>query len=153
MRNVLVTLITTLTLLGCSDPGETPPPAASQKNTDQSKITIQNDDKATVYFSDGSGILFSAHSSNEEILEGKNGRFQRYILQIAAEIMILEQSTFDALEKSGYTRRILKNEPPIYTVNYIKPGHPTILATYKKLSLRKGGTPNTQLVLTWRIKS
>lgn len=152
MKGCIVVCVAALALAGCSEPAETTKSPVSQEKPAQITAPTPDKNQSSIYFVDGTGVSFSGKVIREEKLENSKGNFQRHVLQVPTELMFLESSTFAVLAKSGYTRKVRREEPPLFTVNYIKKGFPTVLAAYKELVPGKDGVSRTQLVLTWRVE-
>jgi hypothetical protein len=152
VKGVVLVCVSSMLLSACSEQDGAASAPKSVSVLEHSKAQPSKVGDSAVYFADGTGISFDGKILREAKLENARGVFQRYVLQVPADLTSLETSTFDVLARAGYVRKVRKEEPPLFAVSYLKKGSPTVIAAYKELKPVKAGEPRTQLVLAWRIE-
>lgn len=106
--------------------------------------------KNTIYFPDGVGIQFDGKLRRYELVENEKGRFDRYTFEFPEDMMAIEGAVFATLAKSGYQRKVRREDDRLYVVNYIKKGMPSVSMTYEWVPAKNKVQAFTRLRVVWK---
>jgi len=126
--------------------------ADSQKNDFSSALPVAANyfSKSTIYFPDGAGLQFSGKLRRYELVENEKGLFDRYTFEFSEDMMAIEGAVFATLAKSGYQRKVRREDDRLYVVNYIKKGFAPVSMTYERMPAKKKVQAFTRLRVVWK---
>lgn len=106
--------------------------------------------KNAIYFPDGVGLQFSGKLRRYELVENEKGKFDRYTFEFPEDMMAIEGAVFATLAKSGYQRKVRREDDRLYVVNYIKKGLPSVSMTYERVPAKNKVQAFTRLRVVWK---
>lgn len=106
--------------------------------------------KNSVYLPDGVGIQFNGKLRNYALIESEKGGYDRYVFEFSEDIMAVEGAVFATLAKSGYQRKVRREDAESFVVDYNKKGFETVMMVYERVSANKDAKPFTQLKVVWK---
>jgi len=115
-----------------------------------SRVTASYFSKNAIYLPDGAGIQFNGKLRSYALVENDKGKFDRYAFEFSEDIMAIEGAVFATLAKSGYQRKVRREDEKIYVVNYLKKGFPTITMSFERVPANKGMQTFTRLKVLWK---
>ncbi|MCQ4239547.1 hypothetical protein [Stutzerimonas stutzeri] len=131
-------------LVGC-DTG------ATQNSATKSLPVVANYfSKNAIYFPDGAGIQFSGKMRSYVLVEDEKGKFDRYIFEFAEDIMTVEGSVFATLAKSGYQRKMRREDANSFVVDYIKRDSAPVTMIYERVPASNGVDAFSRLRVSWK---
>ncbi|WP_226686996.1 hypothetical protein [Stutzerimonas stutzeri] len=131
-------------LLAACDAGTT------QSNVTVPPLTTSYFYKDTIYFPDGAGFQFNGKLRRYEFLENEKGQFDRYTFEFPEDMMAVEGAVFATLAKSGYQRKVRRENDKVFVVNYSKKGFSPVSMTYERLPTTKQKKAFTRLKIIWK---
>lgn len=121
-----------------------------QSNATVPPVTASYFYKNTIYFPDGAGLQFNGKLRRYELVENEKGQFDRYTFEFAEDMMAVEGAVFATLAKSGYQRKVRRENDKIFVVNYNKKGFAPVSMTYERVPANKGIKALTRLRVVWK---
>lgn len=125
-----------------------------EKKVDQVKppsvATARHFYKNSIYLPDGAGLQFSGKLRRYELIENEKGQFDRYTFEFSEDIMAIEGAVFATLAKSGYQRKVRREDDRLYVVNYIKKGFAPVSMTYERMPAKKKVQAFTRVRVAWK---
>ncbi len=106
--------------------------------------------KDIIYFPDGSGLELSGKLRRYDLIENKFGNFDRYIFEFFDDIMAVEGAVFAVLVKSGYQRKVRREDDKLFDVTYIKKGFAPVSMTYERMPAKADVRAYTRLKVIWK---
>lgn len=106
--------------------------------------------KNTIYFPDGAGLQFNGKLRRYEFVENEKGQFDRYTFEFPEDMMAVEGAVFATLAKSGYQRKVRRENDKVFVVNYSKKGFSPVSMTYERLPTTKETKAFTRLKVIWK---
>lgn len=113
-------------------------------------VTAYYFSKSAIYLPDGTGIQFSGKMRRYELVENDKGKFDRYTFEFTEDIMAIEGGVFATLAKSGYQRKIRRENEKTFVVNYVKKGFAPVSVTFERIPANKGAEAFTRLRVVWK---
>lgn len=108
--------------------------------------------KDRIVFPAGIEVPINGRVFQYQLIQNAKGEFDRYIVHSSDGMMGVEGAVFASLAKLGYTRRIRKEVPGQFVVNYVKEGAATVIATFSDHSTKiVGDRTKSRAVFTWKI--
>lgn len=145
MRNKALVLGALLVLSGCNEvPREKPGSSAPQASP------VHYLHKNAIYLPDGFGLEFSGWLRNYSLISNEKGNFDRYIFEFPDELMAIEGALYAVISKQGYVRRISKEQPGLFVVDYVKKGFSPISMSYEALQPSADSRARTRLRVSWK---
>lgn len=145
MRNKALVLGALLVLGGCNEvPREKIESSAPQASR------VQYLHKNAIYLPDGFGLEFSGWLRNYSLISNEKGNFDRYIFEFPDELMAIEGALYAVISKQGYVRRISKEQPGLFVVDYVKKGFSPISMSYEALQPSADSRARTRLRVSWK---
>ncbi|WP_404397776.1 hypothetical protein LG309_08295 [Stutzerimonas chloritidismutans] len=142
MKKVLALCAVAL-LAGCDE-------GTQQNSASVPPVTSNYFHKNTIYFPDGAGLQFSGKLRRYELVENEKGLFDRYTFEFSEDMMAIEGAVFATLAKSGYQRKVRREDDRLYVVNYIKKGFAPVSMTYERMPAKKKVQAFTRLRVVWK---
>lgn len=106
--------------------------------------------KDAIYLPDGAGLQFNGVLRRYEFIENDKGQHDRYTFEFSADTMAIEGGVFATLAKSGYQRKVRREDATIYVVHYVKKGFPTVSMTFERVPASNGAEAFTRLRIVWK---
>lgn len=145
MKTLVVVGLAAVLLVGCN---EAPQVGTEQVPAVRHANTLYKD---TIYFPDGSGVTFSGYVGSYALIQNDKGIYDRYIINFDQEIMEVEGAVYASLAKSGYQRKVYKEESGLFIVNYLKKDYAPVSFTYSDFSEESKGAIKTQVRAVWKL--
>lgn len=106
--------------------------------------------KNAIYLPDGFGLEFSGWLRNYSLISNEKGNFDRYTFEFPDELMAIEGALYAVIIKQGYVRRISKEQPGLFVVDYVKKGFSPITMSYEALQPSADSRAKTRLLVSWK---
>lgn len=145
MKALVVVGLVAVLLVGCN---EAPQVSTEQVPPVRYANTLYKD---TIYFPDGSGVTFSGYVASYALIQNDRGIYDRYMINFDQDIMEIEGAVYTSLAKSGYQRKVYKEEPGLFVVNYLKKDFAPVSFTYSDFSEQSKGEIKTQVRVVWKL--
>ncbi|MGG5872974.1 hypothetical protein [Pseudomonas peli] len=148
MKGFIFAVAVCAALLSGCEPASSPSGAAPSLEPVAGTVLVKN----KVMFPEGIEVSFNGRIFQYQLVQNVKGEFDRYIVHSTDGMMGVEGAVFASLAKQGYTRRIRKEVPGQFVVNYVKKGAATIIATFSDHSTKAvGDKTKSRAVFTWKI--
>jgi len=121
-----------------------------QNNATVPSVTANYLYKNTIYFPDGAGLQFNGKLRRYELVENEKGQFDRYTFEFSEDMMAVEGAVFATLVKSGYQRKIRRENDKLFVVSYIKKGFAPVSMTYERVPAKTEVEAFTRLRVVWK---
>jgi hypothetical protein len=106
--------------------------------------------KNAIYFPDGTGIQFSGKLRSYVLVEGEKGKFDRYIFEFSEDIMAIEGAVYATLAKSGYQRKVRREDGGHFVVDYTKKDSAPVTMIYERVSASNGVEGFSRVRVSWQ---
>lgn len=145
----LFTAIGILSLSGCGVPDGGDRKGAAAVSPAASSVALKLN---AIVFPVGNELNFDGRVVRYEYIESAKGNLERYAIHSNNSMMSLEANTYQVLAKAGYLRRIRKEEPGTFVVNYVKKGAPTIIASFSEFLPKEPAMgARSKVIFTWKV--
>jgi hypothetical protein len=146
LKKVLVSCAVAL-LLGCDTGSPEGNAATAPKGT---PVTANYFSTSAIYLPDGAGIQFNGKMRRYDLVENEKGTFDRYTFEFAEDMMAVEGAVFATLAKSGYQRKVRRENEKTFVVNYVRKGFAPVSMTFERVSSGKETKVLTRLRVVWK---
>lgn len=146
LKNSAVLALLILSLCGCNDTESSKASGSSTTSLSQVK-----EGQAAIELPQGAKVGLDGKLVKSFILENKNGKFQRQVIDLPSELMSVEGSLYYNLAKIGYARKVKSEKQDVYLLSYVKKNQTPVHASLKTLKSQKNNKKHTRLVLTWKL--
>lgn len=147
MKKYCLTLLCAMTILSGCEEGNAP-----QAQAPKSNASYVSTGQEAIELPSGQKIGFDGKILKSYIDENKNGKYQRHVIELPAELMSVEGTFFSSLAKAGYQRKNNSEANGFQIYSYSKKGAPLIRASFKNLNNTEAkAAPQTRLVLSWKV--
>lgn len=124
---------------------------ASHNSAPRSSPVVANYfSKNAIYFPDGTGIQFSGKMRSYVLVQDEKGTFDRYIFDFPEDIMTVEGAVFATLTKSGYQRKVRREDAKSFVVDYIKGGSAPVTMIYERVPASNDMEAFSRLRVSWK---
>lgn len=147
MKKYCLTLFCAMTLISGCEEGSAP-----QAQAPKSTVSLVSAGQQAIELPGGTKIGFDGKIVKSYIDENKNGKYQRHVIELPAEVMSVEGTFFSNLAKVGYQRKNNSEANGFQIYSYTKKGTPSIRASFKNLDKAEAkAAPQTRLVISWKV--
>ncbi len=133
-------------LAACSDS----PSENIETSAVKQAAAAQHLQKNAVYLPDSKSLEIPGWLRSYDLLSNEKGEFDRYVFESSQEIMAVEGTVYASLAKLGYTRKIRKEQPGLFVVNYVKKGAIPVTFSYETLKPDAAIKAKTRFRVSWK---
>lgn len=83
-------------------------------------------------------------------MQDEKGTFDRYIFDFPEDIMTVEDAVFATLTKSGYQRKVRREDAKSFVVDYIKGGSAPVTMIYERVPASNDMEAFSRLRVSWK---
>lgn len=84
------------------------------------------------------------------LVEGERGKFDRYIFEFTEDIMTVEGAVFATLAKSGYQRKVRRDDANSFVVDYRKRDSAPVTMICERVPASNGVDAFSRLRVSWK---